>query len=58
VRPTVIENGSAVATWRQRRSGRRVAISIEPFSSPGPEAAEEIAHIGRFLSADTYVSGC
>jgi hypothetical protein len=58
VRPTVVENGRAVATWRQRRSGRRVAVSIEAFSSPGPDAAEEIAHIGRFLAADTYLAGC
>jgi hypothetical protein len=51
VRPTVVANGRAVATWRQRRSGKRLAIAIEPFDEGVPDVAEEAEDIGRFLAA-------
>jgi hypothetical protein len=45
VRPTIVENGLAVGTWR--RTGARV--TIEPFGQ-APDVAEEVADIERFLS--------
>jgi hypothetical protein len=47
VRPTVVENGRGVATWK--RSGAR--IEIEPFGSDPVAADEEIADVRRFLGA-------
>jgi len=47
VRPTVVENGRAVATWR--RSGTR--IEIEPFGPHNIAAGDEIADVQRFLGA-------
>lgn len=45
VRPTVVENGTAVATWK--RSETR--IEIEPFGERDIAADHEIADVGRFL---------
>jgi hypothetical protein len=45
VRPTIVENGLAVGTWR--RTGAR--IEIEPFAHE-PDVADEVADIERFLS--------
>ena len=47
VRPTVIENGRAVATWR--RSG--ATIEIEQFGEEAIAAGDEIADVQRFLGA-------
>jgi hypothetical protein len=47
VRPTVVENGRAVATWK--RSG--TSVEIEPFGSGPVAAEEEIADVRRFLGA-------
>jgi hypothetical protein len=47
VRPTVIENGRAVAVWK--RSG--TTIEIEPFDSDAIAGEDEVADIQRFLGA-------
>jgi hypothetical protein len=47
VRPTAVENGRAVGTWR--RSGAQV--ELEPFPGQEIAAAAEIADVERFLSA-------
>jgi hypothetical protein len=47
VRPTVVENGRAVGTWR--RSGAQV--ELEAFPGQEIAAADEIADVERFLSA-------
>ena len=47
VRPTVVENGRGVATWR--RSGTQ--IEIEPFGANHVAAEDEIADVQRFLGA-------
>ena len=46
IRPTVVENGLAVGTWRLR--GKR--LDVEPFGEPVDTAAEE-EDVLRFLSA-------
>jgi hypothetical protein len=45
VRPTVVENGHAIATWK--RSGAK--IEIEPFGRRAVTADDEIADVARFL---------
>jgi hypothetical protein len=52
VRPTVVANGLAVGTWRQKRSGKRIAIDVEPFAGAEPDVAAEIADVRRFLDSD------
>jgi hypothetical protein len=51
VRPTVVENGLAVATWRRRGA----ALDVEPFDSARPpdpvRLAEELDDVRRFLGA-------
>jgi hypothetical protein len=47
IHPTVVANGAAVATWRL--SGGEVTVT--PFGAE-PDAAAEIADIGRFLAAN------
>ena len=56
VRPAIVVDGSFVATWSSKRSGERLAVTIEPFE---PLAAEveaaieaEVADIGRFEGLD------
>ena len=45
VRPTVVENGRAIATWK--RSGAK--IEIEPFGDRDVATGDEIADVVRFL---------
>jgi hypothetical protein len=47
IRPTVVENGLAVGTWR--RAGARV--TVEPFATAEPAVEEELADIARFLAS-------
>jgi hypothetical protein len=47
LRPTVVENGRAIATWK--RSGAK--IEIEPFGGRDVAADDEIADVVRFLGA-------
>jgi hypothetical protein len=46
VRPTVVENGRAVATWRRRGT----ATEIDPFDRTRVMADDEVADVERFLS--------
>ena len=52
VRPTITVDGRFVGTWSSRRSGRRLAVTVEPFTEVGPETAgaiaDEIDDLGRF----------
>jgi hypothetical protein len=52
VRPAVAVDGRFVGTWASKRSGKRLAVTIEPFAPLAPEieaAVEaEIADLGRF----------
>ncbi len=52
IRPTITVDGRIVGTWSSKRSGKRLAVTIEPFEplDPGIETAiaDEVADIGRF----------
>ncbi len=52
VRPSILVDGRAVATWTSKRSGNRLAVTIEPFEplSPAVHRAVEadVADLGRF----------
>jgi hypothetical protein len=56
VHPAVVVDGRVVGTWRARRAGNRLAVTVEPFgrlpagSRPGLEA--EVADLGRFLGIE------
>ncbi len=57
VRPTVTLDGLGVGTWRQRRRGQSVEISIEPFAgAPAIDTGAEVADIGRFLGREALVT--
>ena len=52
VRPSIVVDGRCVATWSSKRSGERLAVTIEPFEPLAPEIDEaiaaEVADVGRF----------
>jgi Winged helix DNA-binding domain len=52
LRPSISVDGRLVGTWSNRRSGRRLAIALEPFAPLSPEVLEALAvdaaDIGRF----------
>jgi hypothetical protein len=52
VRPTVTVDGRFAGTWSSKRSGKRLAVTIEPFAPLEPATARaieaEVADIGRF----------
>jgi hypothetical protein len=56
IHPAVVVDGRVVGTWRARRAGDRLEVSVEPFgrlpagSRPGLEA--EVADLGRFLGVE------
>ena len=56
IRPTVLVDGRAVATWARKRSGRKLTITVSPFESLSDEVRagidEEVGDIGRFLELE------
>lgn len=52
LRPTICVDGRLVGLWSNRRSGKRLAIAVEPFSPLSAEVMEaisaEASDIGRF----------
>jgi hypothetical protein len=52
VRPTIAVDGRIVGTWSSKRSGKRLAVALEPFAEPEAEWRDqleaEIADVGRF----------
>jgi hypothetical protein len=56
IHPAVVVDGRVVGTWRARRAGDRLDITVEPFGDglprgSGPGLEEEAGDIGRFLGA-------
>jgi hypothetical protein len=57
IHPAVVVDGRVAGTWRARRAGGRLAVTVEPFgrlpagTRPGLEA--EAADLGRFLGVET-----
>ncbi len=52
VRPTITVDGRFVGTWSSKRSGKRLAVTVEPFVPLGRATEEaisaEVADLGRF----------
>jgi Winged helix DNA-binding domain len=52
IRSAITVDGAVVGTWSSKRTGERLAVSLEPFGALEPEladaVAEEVADIGRF----------
>ena len=57
IRPTVLVDGRAVATWTRKRAGRKLSITVSPFESLSDEERvgidREVGDIGRFLGVET-----
>lgn len=56
IRPIILADGRAVATWARKRSGRKLTITVNPFESLSAEVRAgidgEVEDIGRFLGVD------
>ena len=56
IRPTILVDGRAVATWARKRSGRKLTITVSPFEALSDEVRagiyEEVGDIGRFLELE------
>jgi hypothetical protein len=56
IHPALVVDGRVVGTWRARRAGDRLEVTVEPFGRlppgvrPGLEA--EVADLGRFLGVE------
>ena len=52
IRPAITVDGRIVGTWSSKRSGRRLAVSIEPFerldSAWVDDIEAEVSDLGRF----------
>ena len=59
IHPAVVVDGRVAGTWRSRRAGDRLEVTVEPFgrlpagARPGLEA--EAADLGRFLGAEAVL---
>ena len=52
IRPAIVADGRVVGTWASKRSGNRLAVTIEPFARLDPAIAAaveaEVEDLGRF----------
>ena len=59
IHPAVVVDGRVAGTWRSRRAGDRLEVTVEPFgrlpagARPGLDA--EAADLGRFLGAEAVL---
>lgn len=60
VRPAVTVDGRIVGTWGSKRSGKRLAVSIDPFAPLDGDVLAaleaEVADIGRFESVEATLA--
>lgn len=60
IRPVALANGRAIATWRARRRGARLAITLQPFDPLDPGVEEELEvearDVGRFSNTDVELT--
>jgi hypothetical protein len=62
IHPAVVVDGRVAGTWRARRAGGRLEVTVTPFSGrlPGgtrPALEAEAADLGRFLGVETRLLG-
>jgi hypothetical protein len=59
LRPTICVDGRFAGTWRSKRSGKRLAIELEPFGQIDaawlPALESEAADIARFDGAPEWI---
>ncbi len=59
IRPSIVVDGRSVATWSSKRSGRRLALTIEPFEPLAREVEAaieaEVEDLGRFEGLDATI---
>ena len=58
IHPAVVVDGRVAGTWRARRAGGRLAVTVAPFSGRLPRGTRpaleaEAADLGRFLGVET-----
>jgi winged helix DNA-binding protein len=61
VHPAVVVDGRVAGTWRGRRAGGRLDVTVEPFSGRLPRGTRpaleaEAADLGRFLAVETRLA--
>ena len=58
--PVLLVDGVVAGVWHQRRSGRRIAITVEPLTRLGARRRSDVeaeAHrIGRIVNATTEIT--
>ncbi len=56
IRPIILVDGRAIATWARKRSGRKLSITVSPFESLSDDVRAgidgEVREIGRFLGLE------
>ena len=56
IRPIILIDGRAVATWARKRTGQKLSITVSPFESLSDDVRvgidEEVEDIGRFLGVE------
>ena len=56
IRPIILIDGRAVATWARKRTGQKLSITVSPFESQSDDVRagidEEVEDIGRFLGVE------
>jgi hypothetical protein len=55
-----VVDGNVAGTWRGRRSGDRLDVTVEPFAGrlprgSGPALERETADLGRFLGVEAVL---
>jgi hypothetical protein len=58
--PTLLVGGRVAGVWHQRRSGRKIAVTVEPFvaltARQRRELAEEVDRVGRVLDGTAQLT--
>ena len=58
--PTLLVDGQVAGVWHQRRSGRKIAVTVEPFvtltARQRRELAEEVDRVGRVLEGTAQLT--
>jgi hypothetical protein len=60
IHPALVVDGRVEGTWRARRAGGRLEVSVEPFGGQlprgaGPALEREAADLGRFLGTEAVL---
>ncbi len=60
LRPTLLVDGQAAGTWKQKRRGVGLVVTVEPFESLGRKVIhaleDEVRDLGRFLEVNATLS--